>query len=101
MNIFSHISDLMRDVESPVFFELGARQGEDTSHILMLLKNPRYYLVEPDPRNLQVLFHGPLVSDVVIVDKAISDTEGTTTFYQSSGNINPNGESWTGSSSIF
>ena len=102
MNIFHYINLLLRDIEYPVIFEIGAHHCEDTLHIMHAAGNRplRYFAFEPDPRNLEVIKEIGITDELVIVCPwAIGNSRGYIDLYQSSGNAN-GGEDWTGSSSI-
>ena len=67
----------------------------------MLLNNPRYIVFEPDPRNVEEIKKRSIYKHITLEPFAISDVNGTTDFYLSSGNVDPNQPDWTGSSSIL
>lgn len=85
MGIYQMISDLLRSTEEPVFLELGAATGDDAERIHPLLRNPRYFAVEPDPRNLASFISKPIVGKVSLIAAAIGATDGLTPLYLSSG----------------
>lgn len=108
MNIFDHFRQIVRNVPHPVLLEVGANRLEDSLNIIKCFpdynskKSYTYIAIEPNPENLDKIdkdFAHRWIN--IIVGAAISNYVGKAKLYQSSGNVNPNGESWSGSSSIL
>ncbi len=95
----------MIDCDSPVMLEVGANNGADTERFLEAMPNISLFCFEPDPRPI-VKFHDRIGPDLrcTLVNKAVSDTDGTTVMYRSSGKPpnQPNHDGdWDMSGSIF
>lgn len=100
MHIYNHIYDLLHDKKNCVFFEVGARQGEDTVQISSLLPSAQIYAFEPLPSNFQKLFErcfmleGHNLNDVYqLFQTAIGSFNGKADFWVSSDPENFNGSS--------
>ena len=65
--------------------EIGANGGEDTQRFLDAMPSATIYCFEPDPRAI-ARFNQRINSDrVVLIEKAVSDTDGPAIFHGSSG----------------
>lgn len=104
MTIFQHLKDIFRGVDNPVLLEIGACYCEDTYDIILnanlRASKLKYYAFEPDPYNLEVISRQNVKNYITVVPKAVGAENGKVEFWRSSGNIDPNGPSWTGSGSI-
>lgn len=81
--------DLIRECvgkQKPTILEIGCNDGTDTLGLLDVFDNPTIYCFEPDPRAI-ARFKEKVdqCSNVHLFEIAISDRNGETTFYQSSG----------------
>ncbi|MHC4867498.1 MAG: FkbM family methyltransferase [Planctomycetota bacterium] len=71
--------------DHPDILEIGCNDGTDTLRFLEAMPRARIFAFEPDPRALK-RFHTKVSSDrVELLAAAVSDTDGTATFYGSSG----------------
>lgn len=86
------VADLLKDIENPVIFELGANKGQDTINFANI-KNSKVHAFECDKRNK--LEHLP--SNVNVIYKAISHKDGIEELWLSEG---LDGSEWTESNSI-
>lgn len=84
------IHEAVKYVRMPCIVELGSRGGEDERDLRACFSEPaRYVMVEPDMRNCQIILDAPWGRGVFIhtnrrlVLGAISDHNGTATFYAS------------------
>ncbi len=104
MTIFQHINEIFKNKTDPVILEIGSCYCEDTYDIILNAnvreKNFKYYAFEPEPRNIEIIKRENVYKYITLIDKAVGSFDGREQFFQSSGNINPNGPSWTGSGSI-
>src|SRR5688500_3919404 len=106
MNIFQHIQQIFSKKKGATILEIGAYRCDDTASIMVNTRSVlgkgeiQYFVFEPDPRNIPHIEKNPVVKYVTLIPMAIGAQNGSMTLYQSSGNINPAAESWTGSSSI-
>lgn len=99
MREITHLTPILRDVQRPMIFEIGAHIGTSTEKIRSIAPDSIYYAFEPDIRNLKILwslFQGPRIT---IVSKAVGRVDGQVPFWQSGG-INKSGRLHTDSSSI-
>lgn len=105
MNIYNFIKNNFD--ENSIFFEIGSHFGTDTSNLLKITK--KIHCFEPDPRNIEV-FKG-LNLPLVLNELAVSNMDGESDIYLSSGNVydSPygptdnnfvNSRDWSASSSI-
>ena len=70
----------------PVILEIGASDGTDSEALLSQFPEARMFLFEPDPRQiagLRTRFEGS--RNVIVVEAAISDTDGSSPFWLSAG----------------
>ncbi|KKN14993.1 hypothetical protein LCGC14_0990520 [marine sediment metagenome] len=78
------IYDLVGSV--PTMLEIGCNDGTDTLKFLEAMPGARIYCFEPDPR---AIIRFKKITDgedrIELAEVAVSDTDGTTTFYGSSG----------------
>lgn len=82
-NIYPYIEKLLTSIEKPIFFEVGAANGEDTERISNINKNVIYYAFEPDVRNIESLKARKL--NINMIESAVGSYNGKTIFYMSSG----------------
>lgn len=88
--IYNHLKDILPAIQNPVIIEIGAHIGSDTDKILSFCHNVEYYAIEPDERNHPMLrkvldnhrLKGHFIS---LINYAISDQNGLSTFYLSQG----------------
>lgn len=85
MEIFKFIRKEISKIENPVIFEIGSHIGTDSKRISQIAGN-KIYGFEPDPRNLEILREKKSEFFYEISPKAISDVNGISRFYLSSGN---------------
>lgn len=81
-------SDLVTTLgrDDPVLLEIGCNAGQDTQRFLDLFIRGSIYCFEPDPR-ARKRFRATIQDDrVQLFDVAISNSNGVTEFYASSGN---------------
>ena len=106
MNIQKFIKENLNS--ESIFFEIGSHFGLDTKEFFKITKN--LHCFEPDPRNIEMF--KKLNLPITLNEYAISNTDGTTTFYLSSGNVyeskygptnneTVNKNDWSASSSII
>lgn len=89
---------IIRDSENIVIFDIGAHNFMDSITLKMAYPNSTVYAFEPDNKNIQK--YSPLAKNygVNVVELALSDEIGETTFYNSE---SLNGSEWTCSGSIL
>jgi FkbM family methyltransferase len=81
MNIYNFIKQNIN--ENSIFFEIGSHFGFDTKEFIKLTKN--LHCFEPDPRNIKIFKN--LNLPIKLNEYALSDTDGISKFYLSSGNV--------------
>ena len=81
MNIRNFIKENLNN--ESVFFEIGSHFGVDTKEFINITKN--LHCFEPDHRNIQMFKQ--LNLPVILNEYAISDIDGISKFYLSSGNV--------------
>lgn len=81
MNIRNFIKENLN--HESVFFEIGSHFGVDTKEFINITKN--LHCFEPDHRNIQMFKE--LNLPVILNEYAISDIDGVSKFYLSSGNV--------------
>jgi FkbM family methyltransferase len=81
MNIYQFIKENLD--QNSVFFEIGSHFGLDTNEFLKITDN--LHCFEPDPRNIKMFKH--LNLSVKLNEFAISNIDGQTQFYLSSGDV--------------
>lgn len=83
MSIYPTLQNLISP--NSIIIEIGAHIGTDTQKLYELLQPKKLYAIEPDARNIieLVRLHLP----IRIIKCAISNTNGRTLFYRSSGVI--------------
>lgn len=88
--------------DSPVIFEVGAHEGNDSKHFLKQFKNVRLFCFEPDSRCIEAFEKKITDSRCVLTKKAVGSENGKVKFYPSTGNPEGNVEKtdWNYSSSI-
>lgn len=104
MDIFGWIRHLLKDKQCVNIFELGSHFCEDTSNIRSSANGTKKFgetniwCWECDPRNIEVIKNSPIYKygEINLVEYAVSDHDGKSTFYQSS-----SAEEWTGSGSLL
>ncbi len=105
MTIFQHIHEIFRSKQNPTILEIGSCCCEDTYDIILNAnlrsRKFKYYAFEPEPKNIDIIKKENVYHYITLVEKAIGSFNGKSKFYQSSGNINPDGPSWHGSGSIL
>lgn len=87
---------------SPTIVEIGAARGEDTLRLWSMFPRARFYVFEPDPRNIETL-KGILPPQVTLIEAAVSNQIGEATFHMSDGRHNApehQGKPWSYSSSL-
>jgi FkbM family methyltransferase len=101
LSIYEYLSRLLPSINNPVIFEVGAYTGDDTIRIMSLCKDPIYYAFEPDPRNT-VRYKTNQINNVSLVEKAVSNSNGKSKFFLSSGSApgRANESPWSYSSSL-
>lgn len=92
--IYTWIDELLKPIEKPTIFEIGAYKGTDTIKLCNVKDWVTLHAFEPDPRNS--LEHCP--DNVIKNYIALSDKEGELEFYQSDKHVN--NYDWSCSSSI-
>ncbi len=96
--VYDFLASYLPPMLVPTILELGVSDAEDTTKILSLCNSPKYYAFEPDPRNIAIIKNLPIYNKIHLVEKAVSNRNGKTTFYQSTSVVN--GKEWKHSSSI-
>jgi FkbM family methyltransferase len=81
MNIKNFIKENLNS--ESIFFEIGSHFGLDTKEFIKITKN--IHCFEPDPRNIEMF--KKLKLPIVLNECAVSNIDGTSTFYLSSGNV--------------
>jgi len=74
--------------ENPLIIEIGANNGSDTEDFLKYFKEPDIIAFEPDPRCIVKFKSNKKLYDseyVALLEYALSNKTGKTTFYQSDG----------------
>jgi FkbM family methyltransferase len=69
--------------DDPVIIEIGAHFGEDSLRFLEYFNNIKLYCFEPDPRNIKVFKKYVEDDRVDLIELALYDHRGKSTFYQS------------------
>lgn len=100
MDIYSRIKELIGDKPESVFVEIGANEGEEFGKIFPLLNEPLYVAFEPNPISAKKIKESPYYDKIVFYQCAVGDKNEKCELYMSSGNQDPNGVSWGGSSSL-
>ena len=72
--------------DNPVILEIGANTGTDTNKFIKTFKEITMYCFETDPRAIKIFKKKVNSSKIKIIEAAISDKNGYTTFHLSSGN---------------
>lgn len=85
MGIFEFIEKTVGQIKNPVIFEIGAHLGIDSEKI-STIANSKIWGFEPDPRNLEVLNSKRSQFFHEISPIAVSDVDGSSQFFLSSGN---------------
>ena len=67
--------------EKPVILDVGAHYGESVGYLKTLFPEALIYSFEPDPNSFNVL-SASNIEDVSYFNMALSDTDGTASFYQ-------------------
>lgn len=83
MNIF----DFIKNTPIQTFVEIGAHFGTDTEKFRQIHPNARIVCFEPDPRNLDMLSKRGIHRIAEIHPYALSNMNGSQTFYLSGGNV--------------
>lgn len=87
------IKSLLKNIEYPTIFEVGARKGEDTAVFAQNFPLGSLYVFEPLPEHLSNLEQVAEWSGANIYQKALSNTNGVAKFYVSSDPAGFNGSS--------
>jgi len=103
MDIYDFIKNNLKT--NSVIFEIGCHMGIDTEKISNIVKTNNYHCFDPDPRNAKIMEERNL--NVVYNKIGISDVDGYTDFYLSTGHPNVffgdkllDDNDWSASSSI-
>jgi len=80
-----NIQEFIKKLDIKTFVEIGAHKGEDTRFFKQIHPNARIVAFEPDPRNLNSLYDSRIDKLVELYPYALSDTNGASDFYLSSG----------------
>ena len=72
-------------LESPVIFEIGAHECEDTNDFFQIFNNPIVYCFEPDPRNINTIKTKPIYGQIHLFEGAVTDCVKKAILYQSHG----------------
>ncbi len=90
-----------------IIFEIGSHMGFDSEKIHSLTNNSILHCFEPDPRNIAILKERELDKKFILNELAISNIDGYSEFYLSSGKIPDdtgnsfyNDNDWSASSSL-
>lgn len=67
--------------DKPVIFDVGAHHGESVTYLKTLFPNPLIYSFEPDPDSFDIL-SVPVIDGVSYFNLALSDVDGTVSFYR-------------------
>jgi FkbM family methyltransferase len=81
MNIKNFIKENLNN--DSIFFEIGSHFGTDTKEFITITE--KLHCFEPDPRNIQIFKE--LNLPIKLNEYAISDIDGLSKFYLSSGNV--------------
>lgn len=95
--IKSELSSLLYQSRTKVIFDIGACTGEDTVEYIKLFPNTSFHCFEPRNDNvmgMRLRFEKLKVANINICECALSDYEGTTTFYISSGRPEKSNMEW-------
>lgn len=74
--------------EKLIIFDIGACEGEDSIRYSNLFPNSRVFAFEPNPNNIELTKQNFIrynKNNIQLIEEALSDTVGKTTFYVSSG----------------
>jgi len=96
-----YLEKILPSIKTPVIFELGVHIGQDTELLYNLCKDPIYHGFEPDPRNIEAFKSKDIADKITFVEAAISNKNGTSIFYQSSGHPPNHNRENTASSSLY
>jgi FkbM family methyltransferase len=80
-----NIKDFIRHLNISTLVEVGCHNGSDTREFREMHPNARIVCFEPDPRNLTLLKDFAIDKIAEIYPYALSDTNGMSNFYMSSG----------------
>ncbi len=75
----------LKGVRAGTFFDVGANRGAYASYLHMLVPDARIYAFEPHPRSFAILAESVCSENVVLVNKALSDTSSPRKLYDLSG----------------
>lgn len=75
------LENYLSKLASPVIFDVGANKGEYTSYCIRVNKHARVYAFEPHPKTFKTLKNSVSSKDVLVVNKAISDSKGKMQLY--------------------
>ena len=86
--------------DDPVILEIGANNGEDSRKFLDHFAQVKLFCFEPDPRAIAKF--KTRISDVrcTLIEKAVAASSGTTSFWQSTGDLEGCDPDWDKSGSI-
>ena len=79
------INNFIKDLNVKVFVEIGCHNGKDTINFRKAHPHARIVCFEPDPRNLNLLEKNNTKDIAEIYPFAVSNQNGKSKFYQSSG----------------
>jgi 2-O-methyltransferase len=71
--------------DDPVVLEIGANVGDTTLEILRVMPNAKIFAFEPDPRAIEIFKASVSSENVHLIECAVGDRNGTTSFHQSTG----------------
>ncbi len=82
VNLFNLFKKLLKK-NNPVVIESGAHYGEDSMRFIKTFPSINLFCFEPDPRNIVVIKKYAKHERLHLYEYALSNRDGTTTFYQS------------------
>lgn len=94
----SEAKKIIHSTNPIVIFDIGAHNFADSILLKQSFPNASVYAFEPDKNNLQNYSYYAQINEVNVIDMAVSDIVGETTFYNSE---TLNGSEWTCSGSII
>jgi FkbM family methyltransferase len=90
--------EIINNAENIIIFDIGAHNFEDSKILKSAFPNSVVYAFEPDIKNIQYYSSSAEQCGVKVINLALSDSTGETTFYNSE---TLNGREWLSSGSIL
>lgn len=104
LKINEHLKIIGKECSNhPIVLEIGAHIGQDTERIYKNFSaDIRLFAFEPDPRNIEILKSNSFYKEknIPVIEKAIGDKDGVTSFHLSGGFPKSGGKLFTAGSSL-